>query len=115
LSPPPGRKAGAIAAAEAFYGQILGFDITCRYPGGSFFGAGGYHHQLATNVWNTRNAGPINEAAAGLAGFEILVQDAEWLSLIRQRSVTAVLSLEEADDGFALRDPWALPIVLKAK
>jgi catechol 2,3-dioxygenase len=108
-------QVGAIPAAEAFYGQILGFDVTCRYPGGSFFGAGGYHHQLATNIWNSRNAGPINEAAAGLAGFEISVHGAEGLSLIRQRSVTAGLRIEYMDDGFTLHDPWGLPIALRAK
>jgi catechol 2,3-dioxygenase len=107
-------QVGALPAAEAFYGQILGFDITCRYPGGSFFGAGGYHHQIATNIWNRRNAGAIDEGAAGLAGFEILVKDSGRLNSIRQRSARGGVRIHEADAGLTLRDPWGLPIALNA-
>jgi catechol 2,3-dioxygenase len=42
----------AIPEAEAFWTDN-GFDVTARYPGGSFFGAGGYHHQIAANVWQS--------------------------------------------------------------
>ena len=105
-------QVGALPAAEVFYGNILGFDITCRYPGGSFFGAGGYHHQIATNIWNSRNAGPIDEGSAGLAGFEILVKDFGRLNSIRQRSARGGVRIDEADAGLTLRDPWGLPIAL---
>ena len=37
-------------------GDILGFDIVARYPGAIFYGSGGYHSQLAGNVWNSRCA-----------------------------------------------------------
>ena len=43
-------QVGALEAAERFYVDALGFDVTCRYPGATFLGAGGYHHQLATNI-----------------------------------------------------------------
>ncbi len=36
-------QVGDLAAAEAFYSDILGFEIVSRYPGASFFGSGGYH------------------------------------------------------------------------
>lgn len=41
------------AESEAFW-TGLGFDLTARYPGASFFGSGGYHHQIAGNTWHTR-------------------------------------------------------------
>ncbi|MEM1362520.1 MAG: VOC family protein [Pseudomonadota bacterium] len=41
-----------IAAAESFW-TGLNMDVMARYPGGSFFGAGGYHHQVAANVWRS--------------------------------------------------------------
>src|SRR5690606_25868101 len=45
-------QVGDTAEAERFYGQILGFDIMLRYPGAAFMAMGGYHHQIAANVWN---------------------------------------------------------------
>ena len=68
-------QVGAIAAADAFYNTLLGFDITCRYPGASFYGSGGYHHQLAGNIWNSRGAAPRRPNTTGLAGFELLTSD----------------------------------------
>jgi len=42
----------AIAEAERFWTRH-GFNVTARYLGGSFFGMGGYHHQIATNIWHS--------------------------------------------------------------
>ena len=59
-------KTTTIAEAEAFWTSI-GMDVTARYPGGSFFGAGGYHHQIAANVWASGRQPPKQQGAAGLA------------------------------------------------
>ena len=64
-------QVGDIPAAEAFYGTLLGFDVTYRVPGGTFYAMGGYHHHLATNTWNSRGAGETDGKATGLAGFEL--------------------------------------------
>ncbi|ONG56010.1 glyoxalase [Pseudoroseomonas deserti] len=65
-------QVGDTAAAEAFYAGRLGFGVTARYQGGSFFGADGYHHQLAANVWNSAGAGPRDLPSTGLAEVEII-------------------------------------------
>jgi catechol 2,3-dioxygenase len=98
-------QAGAVPPADAFYANLLGFDITCRYPGASFFGAGGYHHQIAANTWNSLGSGAIDRNKAGLEGFEILVRDAETLSRLSQQATTR---------NAELRDPWGVTIALKA-
>ena len=69
-------QTGSVPEAEAFYNGALGFAITTHYPGAAFYGAGGYHHHLATNTWNSRGAGPRNFPSTGLADLEILA-DAE--------------------------------------
>ncbi len=77
-------QVGALDAAERFYADLLGFDIMCRYPGATFLGAGGYHHQLATNIWNSRGA-PVRPAGmAGLAEVELLI-DRGTLAKVRGR------------------------------
>jgi catechol 2,3-dioxygenase len=102
-------QVGAIAPAEAFYGGVLGFDVTARYPGGSFFGSGGYHHQLAANIWNSRGAPPRTEASTGLSEVELAV-DTETFEAVRTRA--------EGPAGEAtrltLRDPWNTAITLVA-
>ncbi|WP_375288514.1 VOC family protein [Sphingomonas sp.] len=67
-------QVGDLAAAEAFWAQRLGFDVTRRLPGALFLGAGGYHHHVAANVWNSRGAGP---RAPGTTGLEAVVLRAE--------------------------------------
>jgi catechol 2,3-dioxygenase len=106
-------QVGALAAADGFYRDVLGFDIACRYPGASFYGAGGYHHQIAANIWSSRNAGTIDERAAGLAGFEIAAQDEAMIAAIAERAANAGLTGVEGEGGLVLRDPWGLPITLK--
>jgi catechol 2,3-dioxygenase len=99
-------QVGEIAAAEAFYAGLLGFDVTCRYPGGSFYGSGGYHHQLASNVWQSAGA-PLREGGAtGLAEVVLLAAPAA-IAAVRAR-------LGQGGSGaLALHDPWGTAILLR--
>lgn len=56
-----------IDAAEAFW-TSLGMDVMARYPGASFFGSGGYHHQIAANTWRSRGRPVEPSPKTGLAG-----------------------------------------------
>jgi catechol 2,3-dioxygenase len=104
-------QVGAIAAAEVFYGGVLGFDVTARYPGGSFFGSGGYHHQLAANIWNSRGAPPRTEGATGLENVEIAV-GRDTIEAIRSRATSQKGS---AGTRLALRVPWNTSITLTSE
>ena len=92
-------QVGAVPEAEAFYSGKLGFDVTTHYPGAAFYGSGGYHHHLATNVWNSRGAGLRRMPSTGLADVEILADAASMARL----------------ETLALQDPWGTQISLKAK
>ena len=46
-------RVGAIESAERFYTGLLGLDVMQRRPGATFYSSGGYHHHVATNVWNS--------------------------------------------------------------
>ncbi|GGF86680.1 ring-cleaving dioxygenase [Azorhizobium oxalatiphilum] len=99
-------QVGALAPAEAFYAGILGFDITCRYPGGTFYAANGYHHHLATNIWNSRGA-PLREfPSTGLA--EVVIEvGPERLAAMQARAAG-----KPGPSGFSVKDPWGTPILL---
>lgn len=77
-------KVGDLAAARGFYVDRVGFEVTAAgWSGAVFASAGGYHHHLGMNVWESRGAGP-REPALGLESFEVLV-DEEDLEAVRRR------------------------------
>lgn len=104
-------QVGDIAASDGFYRDVLGFDLTARYPGASFYGSGGYHHQLAVNVWKSRGAPMRTDRSTGLADVEILV-DEEVFETLRSRPTAR--DNVAGPDKIPLRDPWGTSITLKA-
>ncbi|KKM80920.1 hypothetical protein LCGC14_1335050 [marine sediment metagenome] len=88
-------QVGALAPAERFITETLGFALTKRYPGAAFFGSGGYHHHLAANIWASDGAGPRDLPATGLAEVEILT--------------------EAPTEPAMLHDPWGTRFALRPK
>lgn len=99
-------QVGDNATAEPFYSGVLGTDITAHYPGASFYGAGGYHHQLATNIWSSRGAGPIPQGQTGLVGFELITDT------VGQR---ADILARAGSENTTIADPWGLEITLNVR
>lgn len=105
-------QVGDTEAADSFYRDLLGFDVAARYPGASFFGSGGYHHQLAANVWNSRRAGARADGMAGLDRVGIIVRDAAALDRIAARAGCAGVAAARGADGLTLLDPWGTAVML---
>jgi catechol 2,3-dioxygenase len=100
-------QVGALPPAETFYAEVLGFDITCRYPGATFYATNGYHHRIATNTWNSRGAAERRGPSTGLAEVRIGI-DAAHAGAVRERA-----GLAQGDaTHFALNDPWNTRVVL---
>lgn len=100
-------QVGAIPPAESFYAGLLGLDITCHYPGATFYAANGYHHHVATNIWNSRGAPERDLPSTGLTEFVVRV-DPTRLAAIRRR----LAERGRADAGATLRDPWGTALTL---
>jgi catechol 2,3-dioxygenase len=96
-------QVGAVPEAEAFYAGQLGMPVMARYPGAAFYGSGGYHHHIATNVWNSRGAGRRQGPATGLAEL-VLSADAGELAALRARA-----------GSDHLRDPWGTAVTVEPK
>jgi catechol 2,3-dioxygenase len=95
-----------IPAAERFYHDVLGFDITARYgDSASFFSAGGYHHHFAANTWGSAGAPPPPADAAGLQEFVVALPDEAELKRVAGRIQAAGIPMEETADGVLVRDP----------
>ncbi|MDT0164623.1 VOC family protein [Actinotalea sp. AC32] len=104
-------QVGDVASARRFYVDALGFEVTCEYPGALFVAAGGYHHHLAVNVWNSQGAGP-RASTLGLGAVRITVPTRDELDAAADRLRHRGLAV--ADDGAELRteDPWRNAVTL---
>lgn len=109
----PGRvghvhlSVGDVAAAKAFYVDRLGFATTAAMGDQALFvSAGGYHHHMAMNTWNSRGAGRRQQALGlGLVRIEVPAADDLGALVSRMRDT----GVQTADDGrtVAFEDPWA--------
>jgi catechol 2,3-dioxygenase len=69
-----------------FYRDRLGMGLTAHRTGqAAFLSAGGYHHHLGGNTWETRGAPPAPEGTARLLRFTIVVPDDEELARVAER------------------------------
>ncbi len=98
-------QVGDIGSARDFYVGALGFDETFAMDSALFVSAGGYHHHMAMNVWNSLGAGPRHKAL-GMGVVDIQVPDAEEIAKAGERLQFA--GFRPTDDGRTLTvlDPW---------
>ncbi len=98
---------GDLESAKEFYVNRLGFEQTIALPGQALFvSAGGYHHHMAMNIWNSAGAGR-RARTLGLAQVDIVVPSADDLGSLAERM--SHHGIETRDDGQTLSfdDPWA--------
>ncbi len=118
---PSGTKIGHVhlqvsdlAAAEAFYNGVLGFDVVVRgYPGALFVSAGGYHHHLGLNTWHSAGAAPPEPGSIGLRSYEVLLPSEHELATVLERVDAAGIATEGAADGTLVRDPSGNAVLLR--
>jgi catechol 2,3-dioxygenase len=105
-------QVGDIATASDFYVDALGFEATqTGYPGAVFASAGGYHHHIAMNIWNSRGSGP-RAASLGLGDVSVTVPGRDDLDALAAR--LQARGLQFADDGrsIAVADPWGTHVTV---
>jgi catechol 2,3-dioxygenase len=104
-----------ILAAEGFYHGVLGFDVTVRgYPGALFVSAGGYHHHIGLNTWNSAGAAPPPPGAVGLRAFDVRLPDRDELDRVLARVSAAGLTADTLDGTTTVRDPSGNAVVLRS-
>ncbi len=92
-------KVADLDRAVAFYSGVLGFQITTRMgQQAAFLSAGGYHHHIGLNTWETRNGHPPPPGTTGLYHVAIRYPDRAALADALRRLVDARVPLEGASD-----------------
>ena len=104
-------KVSDLERSIAFYRDVLGFEVMQRMgDSAAFLSAGGYHHHLGLNTWQSRGAGPAPRRAAGLFHAAFLYPTRRALAVAYRRLVDHAIPLEGAADhgvseALYLRDP----------
>lgn len=104
-------KVADIDRALKFYRDVLGFEITTRYgTQAAFLSAGGYHHHIALNTWESAGGSPPPPNATGLYHLAILYPTRALLADALRRVLAAGIELDGASDhgvseALYLRDP----------
>lgn len=104
-------KVADLDRALAFYCGVLGFHVTQRYgPSAAFVSAGGYHHHIGLNTWESEGGSPPASGATGLYHLAILYQTRAALADAVRRVLAAGVPLDGASDhgvseAIYLRDP----------
>jgi catechol 2,3-dioxygenase len=104
-------KVADIDRALKFYHDVLGFEITTRYGTQAvFLSAGGYHHHIALNTWESAGGSPPPPNATGLFHLAILYPTRALLADALRRVLAAGIELDGASDhgvseALYLRDP----------
>lgn len=104
-------KVADLDRALAFYRDVLGFQVTQRYGHQAvFLAAGGYHHHIALNTWESAGGSPPAPGTTGLYHLAILYPTRALLADALRRVLAAGIELEGASDhgvseALYLRDP----------
>jgi catechol 2,3-dioxygenase len=106
-------KVADLERAVRFYQGVLGFELTQRYgAGAAFLSAGGYHHHIGLNVWESRGGAPPPAGSTGLYHVAIRYPTRVALADALRRLMAAAIPLDGASDhgvseALYLRDPDA--------
>jgi len=104
-------KVADIDRALAFYCGVLGFQLMQRMgDSAAFISAGGYHHHIGLNTWESQGGSPPHRGATGLYHLAILYPTRAELADALSRLIKAGIRLEGASDhgvseALYLRDP----------
>lgn len=104
-------KVADIERALAFYCGVLGFELTARYgPQAAFVSAGGYHHHIGLNTWESAGGSPPPPGSTGLYHVAIRYPTRAALADALRRLLDSGIDLDGASDhgvseALYLRDP----------
>jgi len=92
-------KVADLERAVAFYRDVLGFDLVQRYgKSAAFLSAGGYHHHIGLNVWESRGGTPPPHGHTGLYHLAILYPSRVELARALRRLLEHRVPISGASD-----------------
>lgn len=106
-------KVADIPETVAFYRDVLGLGLMARLgPQAAFLSAGGYHHHIGANTWESRGASAPPPGTAALRHATIVLPNSEELDRVLERVAASGQPPEEGADEWIVRDPSGNSLVL---
>jgi catechol 2,3-dioxygenase len=106
-------QVSSVPEAVQFYRDVLGLDLMATYGAqAAFLSAGGYHHHVGANTWNSLGAGPPPPGSAALRHATVVLPDGAERDRVAARVADAGNAVEEHGDGLLVRDPAGNALVL---
>ncbi len=106
-------KVARIPETIAFYRDVLGFALMAQLgPYAAFLSAGGYHHHLGANTWESAGASPPPPGAAALRHASIVLPDAVARDAVIERLETAGTPVRAEEAGPVIDDPSGNALLL---
>ena len=122
---PPGTTVGhvhlkvsEVPRSTVFYRDALGFEEQARMPSAAFLSAGGYHHHVGLNSWQSEGAGAPPDTAPGLRQVEFELGDRGGLDDLERRLAASAgeASTARRENGtFSVRDPDGQLLTFRAR
>jgi catechol 2,3-dioxygenase len=91
-------KVADLDRAVRFYHELLGFDLTVHMGSAAFLSAGGYHHHLGLNTWESKDGAPAPRGTTGLYHFAINYPERRDLAAALARLLDGGWGIDGASD-----------------
>ena len=95
-------KVSDVEHAEAFYRDALGFEEQAQIPSAAFLSAGGYHHHIGLNSWQSRGGAAAPPSAPGLRRIDFELGGTGALEQLADRLAQAPTAIPAQMDGTGL-------------
>jgi catechol 2,3-dioxygenase len=103
-------RVGDVPRAAAFYTDLIGFDFIVNWPSAAFVSAGGYHHHLGMNAWQSMGAGAPPADSVGLVEWTVILADpADRERLISRLDASETVYTRDGD-AIRVADPWGTTV-----
>jgi catechol 2,3-dioxygenase len=114
-------KVSDVPRAVAFYRDALGLDEQARLPSAGFLSAGGYHHHIGLNSWQSQGGRAAPDSAPGLRRVELELSNTRALEALERRLAETGVEVDgdsspapESDKRLSLRDPDGHALTLRS-
>ena len=106
-------KVSDVPRAANFYRERLGFEEQATLPSAAFLAAGGYHHHVGLNSWQSRGSTPAPDSAPGLRGIEFELGGPAALEALERGLAEAPgqrLGARAEEQRVSVTDPDGVPL-----
>jgi catechol 2,3-dioxygenase len=106
-------KVTDLGRSITFYQDLLGMDLMSYWESAAFLSAGGYHHHIGMNTWESLGGPPSKTGTTGLEYFTLKVSIEKMAELSSRFVDAGILHAQDSDGGLHTSDPDGIELLMK--